>query len=244
MLGSKLVNHVLFVDDEVKILEGLKRLLRSFRDQWNMQFVSSAEEALAYMAAHPGDTLVTDMRMPGMDGCQLLQATMSQWPHIVRIVLSGQSDREILLKAAGLAHQYLNKPCDPELLKSTIQRAHALREFSVNETLKRLVSKMTSIPSLPGNYQEIMVELNQPEPSLKVIGEIMTRDAAMTAKVLQLVNSAFFGLPRRVTDSTQAVTLLGLHTVNGLVLSACVFSQFDQQECEGFSVDEFVLHSL
>ena len=238
------MNHVLFVDDEIKILDGLKRLLRSFRHQWNMEFVSSAEAALAYMATHPVDTLVTDMRMPVMDGCQLLQATMSQWPNIVRIVLSGQSDREMLLKAAGLAHQYLSKPCDPELLKSTIQRAHALQKASVNETLKRLVSKMTSIPSLPGNYQEVMAELREPEPSLKIVGDIMARDAAMTAKVLQLVNSAFFGLPRRITDCTQAVKLLGLHTVNGLLLSASIFSQFQQQQQQDFPLDAFVQHSL
>jgi putative nucleotidyltransferase with HDIG domain len=238
------MNHVLFVDDEVKILDGLKRLLRSFRNQWTMGFVDSGEAAIAYMTEHSVDTLVTDMRMPGMDGCQLLQTTMAQWPHTVRIVLSGQSDRELLLKAAGLAHQYLSKPCDADLLKSTIQRAHALQKFSVNETLKRLVSKMTSIPSLPCNYQEIMAELREPEPSLKVVGEIMARDAAMTAKVLQLVNSAFFGLPRRITDCTQAVNLLGLHTVNGLLLSASVFSQFDQDEDQSFSLDDFVQHSL
>lgn len=237
------MKHVLFVDDEPNVLSGLQRMLRNLRQEWTMEFVDSGESALAYMAQHSVDVIVTDMRMPGMDGAQLLREVMVRHPGVVRIALSGQSDHETLLKVAGLAHQFLSKPCDTETVKLTVRRSLALRDHFADENLKRLVSRMSTIPSLPMNYQEILQELKSPEPSLRTVGEIIAKDVAMTAKVLQLVNSAFFGIPRRVTSPMQAVTLLGLQTVNGLVLSVGVFSQFDQQ-LTLFSMDDLIDHSL
>jgi putative nucleotidyltransferase with HDIG domain len=241
---SQITRHVLFVDDEANVLSGLKRMLRSLRHEWTMEFVDGGEAALAYMSEHPIDVIVSDMRMPGMDGATLLKEVATRHPGAVRIALSGQSDQETLMKVAGIAHQYLSKPCDTDTLKSTVQRALTLRQHFGDESLKSLVAGMNSIPSLPTNYQEIMRELKAPEPSLAAIGEIITRDVAMTAKVLQLVNSAFFGIARRVTCPEQAVKLLGLQTVNGLVLSAGVFSQFDSEQLTPFSVDGLIEHSL
>ena len=238
------MKHVLFVDDEPNVLAGLQRMLRGLRQEWTMEFVGSGESALAYLDEHAVDVIVSDMRMPGMDGAQLLREVVIRHPSVVRIALSGQSDHETLLKVAGLAHQFLSKPCDTETVKTTVRRALALRDHFADETLKRLVSRMSSIPSLPTNYQEILQELKSSEPSLHAVGEIIAKDVAMTAKVLQLVNSAFFGIPRRVTDPMQAVTLLGLQTVNGLVLSAGVFSQFEHTELTVFVVDDLINHSL
>jgi HD-like signal output (HDOD) protein/CheY-like chemotaxis protein len=241
---SQITRHVLFVDDEANVLSGLKRMLRSLRHEWTMEFVDGGEAALAYMDEHVIDVIVSDMRMPGMDGATLLKEVATRHPGAVRIALSGQSDQETLMKVAGIAHQYLSKPCDTDTLKSTVQRALTLRQHFGDESLKSLVAGMNSIPSLPTNYQEIMRELKTPDPSLAVIGEIIARDVAMTAKVLQLVNSAFFGIARRVTCPEQAVKLLGLQTVNGLVLSAGVFSQFDSEQLAPFSVDGLIEHSL
>ena len=238
------MKSVLFVDDDPNILAGLRRLLRAQRQEWNMEFVAGGQEALAHLAEHPVDVVVTDMRMPGMDGAELLKEIVSRHPSVARIVLSGQSDKESLIKVAGLAHQYLSKPCDTETLTATVRRVCNIRDYVSDENLKVLVSRMCSIPSLPSNYQELVVELAAPEPSMKIICEIIARDLSMTAKVLQLVNSAFFGIPRRVTSPSQAVALLGLDTVSGLVLSAGVFSQFDYERLGQFSVDELINHSL
>lgn len=238
------MKNVLFVDDDQNVLAGLKRMLRPLRSEWTTEFLDGGEKALAYMAEHPVDVIVTDMRMPGMDGVQLLEQVVARHPSAVRIALSGHSDQEMLIKAAGLAHQYLSKPCDTETLKSTVRRSLSLRDHFQHKTIGRLVSRVKSLPSLPNNYHDILHEINSPEPSLNRVATIVSRDAAMTAKVLQLVNSAFFGTARRVSDPAQAVTLLGLHTVNGLVLSVGVFSQFNKVQIASFSADELLTHGL
>ena len=188
------MKKILFVDDEPHILSGLQRMLRGNRNEWEMQFVGSGAEALAKLAAAPFDVIVTDMRMPGMDGAELLTRVRANFPDVVRICLSGYSSVESAMKVVGLAHQYLSKPCDPNVLKTTIVRACALRDHLHDPLLRQALSRMENVPSLPTNYQAILAELNCPEPSLAKIGEVISQDIAMTAKILQLVNSSFFGL--------------------------------------------------
>ena len=122
-----MTTRVLFVDDQPEILAGLRRMLRVLRNEWQMEFVESGEEALALMAEAPFDVVVSDMRMPGMDGAQLLTETMTQYPGTVRIILSGQADQASVMRAVTPAHQYLSKPCDAEMLKATVARASSLR---------------------------------------------------------------------------------------------------------------------
>ncbi len=220
--------RILFVDDETKVLQGLQRMLRPMRHEWEMSFAESGPAALQTLAEKPLDVVVSDMRMPGMDGVQLLTEVMQRYPQIVRIVLSGQSDRETILRSVGPTHQYLSKPCDAELLKATVARACALQDLLSDETLKGLVSQMESLPSLPSLYLELMRELESSETSIKKVGEIISKDMGMTSKMLQLVNSAFFGLRQQVSNPAQAVSFLGLDTIKALVPSFHVFSQFDQ----------------
>jgi HD-like signal output (HDOD) protein len=238
------VKRILFVDDEPKVLEGLQRLLRPMRHQWEMAFVGGGAEALAALAARPFDVVVSDMRMPGMNGAQLLDEVMRRYPQMVRIILSGYSDQELILKSVGSTHQYLSKPCDAESLKLTVGRACALRDLLADEKLQLLVSRMRSLPSLPSLYFELVTELQSPEASIKKVGEIIARDLGMTAKILQIVNSAFFGIRRHVSSPTEASAFLGLNTVITLVLSIQVFSQFDQDQLPGFSPTSLWSHSM
>jgi HD-like signal output (HDOD) protein len=238
------MRRVLFVDDEPKILEGLQRMLRSMRDDWEMEFANSGPAALADLKSRPFDVVVTDMRMPGMDGAMLLSEIRQLHPQIVRIVLSGHSDQELVLSSVGPAHQYLSKPCDPELLKQTIMRACALRDLLSNTSLTLLVSQMESLPSLPSLYMELMQQLESADPSIKKIGAIISKDLGMTAKILQMVNSAFFGLRRHISNPADAVGLLGLDIVKALVLSIHVFSQFSQNRIPGFSLKDLWDHNM
>ncbi len=238
------MKKILFVDDEPHILSGLQRMLRGFRSEWDMHFVNSGSEALTSLAATPFDVIVTDMRMPGMDGAELLTRARANFPDVVRVCLSGYSSVESAMKMIGLAHQYLSKPCDAAVLKATIVRACALSDHLHDPVLRQALSRMENVPSLPTNYQAIIAELNCPEPSLARIGEVISQDVAMTAKILQLVNSSFFGLARRVTSAKEAAAMLGLTTVQGLVLSAGVFSNLDQGGWGDFPADELMEHSL
>ena len=236
--------RILFVDDEPKILEGLQRILRSMRQEWEMQFAGSGQEALESLSKEPFDVVVSDLRMPGMDGAQLLTEVMRLYPQIARIVLSGSSDQEIVLKSVRIAHQYLAKPCEAETLKSVVMRTCALRELLADDAVRSMVSSMDSIPSLPSLYVEIMEEIQSPNASVQRVGKIISKDMGMITKILQLVNSAFFGLRRHVSSPSQAVSLLGLDTIRALVLSVQIFTQFDSQKPSGLSLERVWKHSF
>jgi putative nucleotidyltransferase with HDIG domain len=236
--------RIIFVDDEPNMLQGLQRMLHSMRSEWQMDFASSGQEALALLKQQPYDVIVSDMRMPGMDGAELLKEVMRRYPKMVRFILSGHSDREMILKSVGPTHQFLTKPCSAECLKAALRRAIVLRELLANESLLNRISQMKSLPSLPTLYSRILKELQQPGASIKRIGEIIAQDVGMTAKILQLVNSAFFGLPRHISSPSQAVSLLGLETVRALVLSIQVFSGFEKTGIENFSLESLWRHSV
>ena len=216
--------RALFVDDDPAVLGGLKRMLRAIRNEIASDFVDNGQDALSMMESDGYDVVVTDMRMPGMSGIEVLEAVSAGHPDMARIVLSGYSDRADTLRAAGLAHQYLAKPCDAAGLRSAILRSVRMREELADPELRRLAGGARSLPSVPDLYNRINTELTSDDPSAARVGQIVAQDPAMSLKILQIVNSSFFGLRREVTDIGQAVSLLGLDTISSLVLAAGVFS--------------------
>jgi HD-like signal output (HDOD) protein/CheY-like chemotaxis protein len=234
---------LLFVDDEQKVLQGLQRQLHSLRQEWAMHFVESGPAALAFMAVQPVDIIISDMMMPGMDGSQLLAEVLKRHPETVRIILSGQTGHEAVFRLVGPAHQYLSKPCAPDELRRAIAQALELRDLLGNGELKQLVTRIKNLPTLPTLYRQLTEELRRETPALDRVGEIIARDIGMTAKVLQLVNSAFFGLAQPVSNPVEAVNYLGLNTIRSLALSVGVFSQYEQDTCKLFSLEALAEHS-
>src|ERR1700733_7175339 len=148
--------RILFVDDEDFALRGLERLLRSMREEWDMEFVDSGEKALARMNGAAFDVIVSDMRMPGMNGAELLNEVMKHHPKTVRLILSGYADRDLILKCVGSTHQYLAKPCEAESLKAAVSRASNLEGSLQSERLKSLVGQMSRLPSIPSLYMQVV----------------------------------------------------------------------------------------
>lgn len=219
-------SSILFVDDEVKVLQGLRRMLRGMRGEWAMAFAESGKEALELLEKTPADVVVSDMRMPGMDGAQLLDAVRRRHPGAARIILSGYADEESVLRTIGPAHQYLAKPCDSETLTRTIAGSLELRGLLKSEKLRRLVSSLDTLPTPPEVYFGLLEELNSPTASVNSVAEIFSHDVGMTAQILKLTNTAFFALPMKVTTPGEAVQLLGFDTIRALVLMTGFFSQF------------------
>jgi len=235
---------ILFVDDEPNIIQGLKRMLRCMRGNWDMFFASGGKEALDILSDNHIDIVVTDMRMPEMDGAKLLEIIMSRFPNTVRIVLSGHSDKEMILRSTKFAHQFLIKPCDADTLKYTLERACLLQELIRDENLLKYINGIINLPSLPDKFAMLLGEIQSPDSSLKKIGDIIAQDVTMTARVLQMVNSAFFGLPKKVTSPQQAVTLLGTNTLKTLVLYVKIFSTTELPVGAVFSLEALWQHSI
>lgn len=237
-------HRILFVDDEQLILQALQRMLRSMRDRWTMAFVGSGAEALALLDREPFDVLVTDMRMPGMNGAELLKEVLVRHPAMIRMVLSGHADQELVAQCVGVAHQYLSKPCDPERLMHRITCALEAGGDGLSEDMKAVVAAIDTLPSLPSLYLEIRDALEQDACTTQQLGHIIQRDMAMTAKILKLVNSTFFGLRRNIESTSEAVSYLGVETIKVLVLANGIFEQARDFEVQGFRLGDLWHHSL
>lgn len=218
-------SNILFVDDDVNLLSGLKRMLRSMRQEFNLEFAENGQEALDKMTEATFDIVVSDMRMPGMDGAELLTKIQELHPYAIRIMLTGQADEDSILRTVGVVHQFLAKPCEPDHLKGVLLRASALHKLITHDALKNLVSGIDTLPSIPNVYAKLRQAIRNPEVPISDIAAIIEEDIAMSAKVLQLVNSAFFGLFQTINSPAHAVKLLGVNTIQNLVLSVGAFTE-------------------
>lgn len=219
--------RVIFVDDEPQILDGLRTSLRRERARWDLEFIGSGAAALAAIDAEPPDVIVTDMRMPEMDGAALLRLVHDRHPEVVRIVLSGEASAEQAMRSLPHVHRWLPKPCDRDELVATIESA-----LGTDRSVKvdALVGGVVSLPSPPALYTSLLTELDNPDASFDSVARLIEADPAITAKVLQWGSSPLVGWGHldRVNDVLRAV---GLAAVAQLVLSAEVLDLMaeDQQ---------------
>jgi putative nucleotidyltransferase with HDIG domain len=234
-----LTTQILFVDDEQAILDGLRNVLRRFRKVWDMQFACGAQAALEVLRSKPIDIIVSDMRMPGMDGAALLQTVKDEFPSVVRMILSGYADRESIVRVLPVAHQFVSKPCDAVTLSNVIERAVKLRDLVADEGLRRLMGAIPQLPTPPRIYHELTQALGDPDVALgKVVG-LVEQDPAVAAKLLQLVNSSYFGLGRSVSSLSDTVSILGFELVRSLLLTAHILVAMDGAHANPcFSFDE------
>ena len=243
-MGPDNKNTILFVDDEKRVLSGLKRLLYSKREQWNMLFVTTGREALDILHNKKIDIIVTDVHMPDISGIKLLKNIKKEHPTILRIGLSGAADRNLNLKALHLVHQYLPKPCDKTKLFSTLERGLAIKRIMEADRVKEIISQLNTLPSPPQMYYEILDEIQNDQSSIRDIGKIVSRDISMSTKVLQVINSAYFGLQTEITDPVLACVYLGLDTIKSLVLTVKIFDKFREAEEHDTYINDLWKHSI
>ncbi len=214
------MKRILFVDDEPNVLEGLRGLLRKQRKQWEMTFAEGGEQALRELAAGRYDLVVTDMRMPGIDGAALLRTVQQEYPHVIRIVLSGQTEQEVTRRMVYIAHQFISKPFDGRELQGVIERACRQQTLVETPSLRSAVGQIGQLPVRQALYGPIVEVLSNPQVTMPEAAAALERDPGLSAKFLQIVNSAFFGLRQRVVDVRTAVSALGLELVRTLAQSS------------------------
>ena len=235
---------ILFVDDDAQLLQGLKRSLRKQLVGCDLYFANSGQEALEILPGAPISLIISDMRMPGMTGGQLLEIVSQKYPHIIRFILSGHVDHELALISTRIAHQFIAKPVDTTELVETIKRSFQLRDLQSDSQLIAIVNSIQKLPSLPSLYIDLVHETESENASANSIANIISKDITMTAKILQIINSAFYGLPNRISNLPQAVSYLGMNTLKSLVLGEQVFSEFQKQPDTPISIDQLWNHSL
>ncbi len=239
------MRKILFVGNNTDTAREFKKTLGSMCHEWEMENVVSGNDALDFMSRSSFDAVVSDMLIQGIDGVKLLDTVNECYPETVRIIHSQLTDPEMVLRSRNTVHQFLMKPCSAEMMKNTIERTCIIRDLLRSKALKKIIAGIHTLPSLPVLYNQIVAEMQSPVPSLRKVGDLISQDVSMSAKILQLVNSALFGLSQKITDPQQAVVYVGIETLKSLVLSFHVFSSLeDDAESCGLSLSEMWRHSL
>ena len=235
--------RILFVDDDANLLRGLRRALGGLRNECELVFVDCGAKALEVFRQQPFDVVVSDIRMPQLDGARLLSEVKKCAPGTVRIALSGQTGMGSVLRVLGTAHQYLTKPCTSETLLDAITGSLRLRTLLRSPSLRALVAGLHTLPSLPKVYFELLEELESPLTSVSSVAKIIARDVAMVVEILRPMNSAYFALPSRVTTIRQAINLLGFETITALVLKEGIFRQLRGNGASASVIEEIYRRS-
>lgn len=216
--------RVLFVDDDQMLLDALQNSFRRFRKEWEFEFAQSGEIALEIMARAACDVIISDMRMSKMDGAELLASIQDLYPSTTRIILTGQADRNSLIRALGVTHRFLGKPCEPEELRACLERVASVRKRLTHPRLRALVGNLNALPPVPTVYQEFLREIQQEGTSIARVADIVEKDPSIAAKVLQIANSTVFSSGRTTGSIRVAASMVGFDVLRALVLAASVFS--------------------
>lgn len=217
---------VLFVDDEQQVLDGLRDLLRARRRELRADTADGGAAALARLEDQHFDVVVSDMRMPGMDGAQLLERVRDDHPHAVRVILSGQASEEAVLRMVPVAHIALAKPCSARHLGQMLDRAFSVGALLDDPELRGVVNRIGALPTPPVVAQRLFDAIEDDAPAA-TLADILEGDVALAAKVLQLVNSGFFGLPQEIGDLRRAIPLVGIDLLRSLAVGHGALSTFD-----------------
>jgi HD-like signal output (HDOD) protein len=234
----------LFVDDQRILLNAVERVIRREAKNWEAIFSNSASSALETLEELPIDVIVTDIRMPGMDGVELLSIIKEKHPNVIRFILSGYSSNDRTMEAVRVAHQFFLKPFSTREIIEGLDLTHSLYKRIRNPGLQGIISSIDRLPTPRRIFYEISQLLNDPDVSLESISDTISRDTGISGKILQIVNSAFFGQSHRITDIQEAVNILGIETIRSLILIVGIAS--DNKEILGgiISIDLYSNHCL
>lgn len=232
---------ILFVDDEPNILSGIRRMLRNQLNRWDLEYCNSGPEAISLVKSEVVDFVISDMRMPGMDGAQLLHHVKDLSPNTVRIVLSGQSDKDQILECVKVAHQYFSKPCVSEDLVEVISRVGALRNKVISNDVRELAANVAFAPSRSNVIGQLKTELAKEEPNSNVVRELVAQDIGLSVKLIQIVSSSFFGERKVVYEPARAASLLGSSLLQKLIDETSIV---DESNPLGKQIEDLSLESI
>ncbi len=236
--------RILFVDEDEFVLDGLRCVIESHDPTWELEFADSGFAAIEMLKSKKFDVVCSEVQMPEMDGFELLEFVRREFPEIIRIVLTGAEGSQLMSKTFGPAHQSISKPCEPEILAGFLKRCVAVRQRIGNDAIRAMVSKFDKLPALPSNVGNLIAKLGDPDSSVQEIGQIIESDVALAVKVLQIVNSSFFGFNREIVSVQHAASILGKSRLKPIVLSASVFNEMSKGLSEGFDLHSFTERSM
>lgn len=235
--------RILVVVDNIAEFKEAAPFLEELPPEWSIHYSGSESDTLFFLRQMQFDLVFVDLKPGPLAGAQLLHDIWERQPNVIRFLLGDRLDPDLLLTCAMGAHQFLQKPLDIETVRNAVERADLMHEMLRNSRIQTLVSRIRTFPNRPTIYLELMKEIRSPNGSAQTVGELVEQDLAITAKLLQVINSAYFGFQQRIGSPGDAVFLLGMQSTASLVLAIEVFSHMDHMNPSYFVIDQIWRHS-
>jgi CheY-like chemotaxis protein len=232
---------IMFVDDEQRVLDGLSGSLWRCRRIWDMKFVCGGAAAVETFRTQRFDAIVTDMRMPDVDGEAVLLAASAYHPGTLRVILSGQTDREVLARTTSVAHQFLSKPCAPDELRECLERMLVIAR-PMPDPMRDLVCSVGRLPVSQRSLARLDELFRDSDVDPAEVARCVEADIGLTAKLLHVAGAGFFAHRRPVTSVAAAIDILGLDVVRTFVQSVEVEEL--SEDTESLFCDQVLLHGL
>lgn len=232
---------ILVVEDEPALADGLAQIGSELPASWEFAFAEGADAALDVIDDASIEIVVSPSRMGTTD---MLAEARRRRPEVLRLAIEDVPPAQRLHALGGDAHDRLPRRGSRETLRKGLTRGCALQEAIHGPGVVSLVEHLDALPALPSLYAEFLAATNDPNRTVEDLGAIIAQDIALTAKVLQIVNSAMFGLPQKIVDPGQAATFLGLDMLRSLVLSVKAFDAFASSKLVHTTLDSIWQHSL
>jgi putative nucleotidyltransferase with HDIG domain len=237
-------SRILFVDDEPLMREFYAMVGSILGPEYEVFTAPGGKEGLEFLENTPVDIVVSDLVMPEMNGQEFMTAVSHDHPESMRIVISAHEDQLTVAQCLMFGHRYFSKPFDLKGLAAVLKRICHLKHQVGSEKLKRVISGLGAIPTPPRIYLHLTEALNSPYSSIDEVGEIVQQDAGLTLKLLQIANSVHFGAARRIVTPMEAVQMVGLEILRGLVLCIHAFKFYQDKNFKSLSPSELWDHSL
>lgn len=236
--------RILLIDEDPQTLKSYREALAPKAPLWILNCTSSADEGLESAREHRPDIVIAALSTNDGHGAQILSEIEKIAPSAQRFITATEADKPKLKATFGSTFQFLPNPCPANRLVTEIQRCVAIETWLADDRIKRLVAKIGEFPSLPPVYLKVVNALNSRDASAGSIAQAISGDLAISAKVLQTVNSSYYGFDQKISNITQAVGVLGVDCVKNLVLAIQVFSKLGSTEDHRALIDELWHHSM
>jgi putative nucleotidyltransferase with HDIG domain len=234
--------RILVLIDDLATLAQVEPHFSELPEYWKVHVTQTADNALNLLEQVPFELIFVDLKAGPFASVQLLHQVWTKHPSVIRFLLADSMPADLMVSCALGPHQVLQKPLDATVIRAALERAKLVDRLFQNKDLQSLVSRIRTFPSRPTVYVEIMKELRSSTASSQTVGELVARDLAISSKLLQITNSAFFGFGRPISAPSDAVLLMGMETTASLVLGIEAFSRLDNVKLLYFSTDQVWKH--
>ncbi|AWK49794.1 response regulator [Clostridium beijerinckii] len=213
-----MLKTILFVDDE---LQTLRSIIKLFMDtEYDVITANSGIEALDILENKKVDVIVSDMKMPEMNGYELLSQVKKRFPHIVRIILSGLAEERIVFDALqkNIAKLNILKPWENNVIVETIEKVFQIENvLKDNKNILKLINNAEELPTIKMSYEKIIAVMENDEEIYKIVDAIEC-DNSIVVKLLHIVNSSYYAI--KTGSIKRAVAYLGLDNIKNIVIAS------------------------